>query len=310
MRQFHNFDEIEAYVLESGIKKVIALAGAHDSYALESLVHARRKGIAEGILIGHREEIRDLLQKLQEEESNYQIIDCQDNAEMTKIAVRLIHEGKADMPMKGLLHTSDFMRPVLNKETGLLPKGNILSQSTLIEDKEHNRFFQITDCAINIAPDVEQKKKIIRNAAQFSRLLGVEMAKVAVVSALEVVNPKIPSTVDAEALVRACREGELPGCIVEGPLGFDNAVSKEAAEHKGIESQVAGQADVLVVPELCCGNMLTKCFIFFTQMRSCGVLLGTEVPVIAVSRTDTPENKYRGILVSMLMAEKAGACHE
>lgn len=303
--QFHNFKEIEDYVLKSGIKKVIALAGAHDSYALEALVHARRKGLADGILIGHAAEIGRLLQDMGEEKAQYQIIDCQDNTEMTKIAVRLVHEGKADMPMKGLLHTSDFMRPILNKETGLLPKGNILSQATLIEDAGRGRFFQITDCAINIAPDVEQKKKIIMNAAGLANILGVETPKVAVVSALETVNPKIPSTVEAEALMQANKAGEMPGCIVEGPFGFDNAVSAEAARHKGIDSQVAGQADILVVPELCCGNMLTKCFIFFTDISCCGVLLGTQVPVIAVSRTDTPENKYRGILLCLLMAIKA-----
>ena len=149
------------------------------------------------------------------------------------------------MPMKGLLHTSDFMRPILNKETGLLPPGNLLSQVTLVEDQKEQKLFQITDCAINIAPNLEQKRKMIENAVGLAGCLGVRLPKVAVVSALEEVNPKIPSTVDAADLARDNREGRIRGCIVEGPLGFDNAVSREAAEHKGIDSQVAGQADII-----------------------------------------------------------------
>ena len=177
---------------------------------------------------------------------------------------------------------------------------------TLVEDQKEQRLFQITDCAINIAPNLEQKRKMIENAVGLAGCLGVGLPKVAVVSALEEVNPKIPSTVDAAELARDNREGRIRGCIVEGPLGFDNAVSREAAKHKGIDSQVAGQADIIVVPDLCSGNILTKSIIFFTNMPSCGTLLGTSVPVIAVSRTDTPENKYRGILVSLLCALTRG----
>lgn len=302
MDQFHSFLEIEEFVVKSGIKKTIALAGAHDSYALESLVHARKKGLAHGILIGHIREIRQLLEGMNEREEDYRLIDCPEEEEAAKIAVSLVHTKEAHMPMKGLLHTADFMRPILNKETGLLPKGKLLSQSTLVEDKKMHRLFQITDCAINISPDFEQKIKMIDNAVDLAACLGVSIPRVAVVSAVETVNQKIPSTVDAANLVKASQEGRLLRCIVEGPLGFDNAVSMEAANHKGIKSRVAGQADVILVPDLCCGNILTKSIIFFTDMPSCGVLLGTTVPVIAVSRTDTPENKYRAILVSMLCA--------
>lgn len=306
MNSFRSFSEIEEFVTGSGIRKTIALAGAHDSYALDSVIHARKKGLIEAVLIGHAGEIRRLLEERGEREADYRLSDCQGNAEASETAVRLVRSGEADMPMKGLLHTSDFMRPILNKETGLLPPGNLLSQVTLVEDQKEQRLFQITDCAINIAPNLEQKRKMIENAVGLAGCLGVGLPKVAVVSALEEVNPKIPSTVDAAELARDNREGRIRGCIVEGPLGFDNAVSREAAKHKGIDSQVAGQADIIVVPDLCSGNILTKSIIFFTNMPSCGTLLGTSVPVIAVSRTDTPEDKYRGILVSLLCALTRG----
>lgn len=302
MNSFHSFSEIEEFVVGSGIKKRIALAGAHDSYALDSVIHARKKGLVEAVLIGHEEEIRSLLKERGENEADYHLVNCENDPEAAEIAVRMVHEGEADMPMKGLLHTSDFMRPILNKKTGLLPPGNLLSQSTLVEDRKEHRLFQITDCAINIAPNLDQKRKMIENAVALAGCLGVELPKVAVVSALEEVNEKIPSTVDAASLANECREGKIKGCVVEGPFGFDNAVSREAAKHKGMKSQVAGQADIIVVPDLCSGNILTKSIIFFTNMPSCGTLLGTSVPVIAVSRTDTPENKYRGILVSLLFA--------
>ena len=222
--------------------------------------------------------------------------------ENARRAVAMVHEGKADMPMKGLLQTSAYMHAVLDKHMGLLPQGGLLSQSTLVEWTKEGRMFQITDCAINIAPDVQQKKKIVENAVRFAHRLGCECPKVAVVSAVEVVNPKIPSTVEAAALKQACLNGELPGCIVGGPLGLDNAVSLQAARHKGVTDPAAGSADILVMPELCAGNIFTKSITFFAGLRSAGVLLGTTTPVIATSRTDTPENKYHGILMSLLNA--------
>ena len=247
MNSFHSFAEIEEFVVQSGIRKTIALAGAHDSYALDSVIHARKKGLIEAVLIGHMDEIRGLLQERGEREADYRLVDCQGDREAAETAVRMIRQGEADLPMKGLIHTSDFMRPILNKETGLLPPGNLLSQSTLVEDKKAHRLFQITDCAINITPNLDQKRKMIENAVGLAGCLGVRLPKVAVVSALAEVNEQIPSTVDAANLAKECREGKIRGCVVEGPFGFDNAVSEESAKHKGIDSQVAGRADIIVV---------------------------------------------------------------
>lgn len=299
---FHNFQEIEEAILASGIKRTIALAGAHDSYSLEAVIEAKKKDLIHAVLIGKKEIIKELLIEFDENIDDYWIIDCQDDLRCTEIAVELIHQNKADLPMKGLLQTSDFMRPILNKQTGLLDEGNIISQATIVEYEKENRFFLITDCAVNIAPDVLRKKQIIRNAVTLTQRLGIETANVAILSAVEKINPKIISTVDAKELKQASEAGEFEQCIVSGPFALDNAISKAAAEHKRIDDPVAGNADILLVPDLCVGNTLTKSLIFFTEMKLAGTLLGTKAPLIAASRTDTPENKYRSILIGLLMA--------
>lgn len=299
---FHNFQEIEETILASGIKRTIALAGAHDSYSLEAVIEAKKKDLIHAVLIGKKDIIKELLVEFNESVDDYQIIDCHDDLRCTQIAVELIHQKKADIPMKGLLQTSDFMCPILNKQTGLLDEGNIISQATIVEYEKENRFFLITDCAVNITPDVLRKKQIIRNAVTLTQRLGIETANVAILSAVEKINPKIISTVDAEELKQASEAGEFEHCIVSGPFALDNAISKAAAEHKGINDSVAGNADILLVPDLCVGNTLTKSLIFFTEMKLAGTLLGTKVPLIAASRTDTPENKYRSILIGLLMA--------
>ena len=299
-----SFKEIEQYVIQSDIKKTIVLSGAHDSYALEAVIDAKRKGLVNAVLIGKKKEIEEILTSLNEDKSDYEIIDCQDDKECTKIAVKLIKEDKADIPMKGLLQTSDYLKPILNKQDGLLEAGNVLSQATVVEYSKEDRFFLITDCAINIDPDLERKKQLIINSAKLANQLGIEQVKVAAISALEIVNPKMSSTVDADLLRQANENGEMPGCIVYGPLAFDNAISKEAAMHKHIDSVVAGNADVILVPEICVGNALTKSLIFFTDLKMAGAVLGTTAPIIMTSRTDTPENKYNAILIALLQALK------
>ena len=297
---FCTFKQIEQYILASGVKKRIALAGAHDSYSLEAVVHARRQGVATALLLGDTAAISELLRGMDEPLEAYELIQCDTEDECARRTVALVHEGKADLPMKGLLQTSSYMRAVLDKQMGLLPPGGLLSQSTLVEWPQENRLFQITDCAINIAPGYEQKVKLIENAVVLAHKLGCELPKVAAISAVETVNPKIPSTVEADQLKAACAAGQITGCLVGGPLALDNAISLEAARHKGISDPVAGCADILVMPDLCAGNIFTKSLTFFAGMTSAGALLGTTTPVIATSRTDTPQNKYNGILVALL----------
>lgn len=300
---YHNFREIEETILASKIKKRIALAGAHDSYSLEAVIYAKNKGLISATLLGKVDEIRNILLSMNEDPTEYEMVECEDDEVSSKLAVAMVYDKRADIPMKGLIQTSSFMRAILDKEKGLLPSGGLICQSTIVEYPKENRLFQISDCAINIAPDYEAKVKIIENTVKLAKTLGIELPKVAIISALEVVNPKIPSTVDAQKLKQANEQKLIQGCIVGGPFALDNAISIEAAKHKGITDPVAGQADILVVPDLCTGNVLTKSLIFFSQMKTAGTLLGTTTPVIAASRTDTAENKYHAILIALLNAQ-------
>lgn len=298
--RFCTFKDIEDYVLKQGICKKVVLMNAHDSHSLPAVADAKRKGVITAALIGNGERIAEMLKGLGEPVADYEIIHNTDDAECARQAIAMVKEGRADYPMKGLMQTADFMRAILDKENGLLPPGNLLSQATIVEHPADHKMFLVTDCAINIAPDYDQKVKIVENAVSLAHKLGYEKPKVAAVSALEIPNPKIPSTMDARALQEANEQGQITGCIIGGPLALDNAVSAEAARHKGVRGPVAGDADILLMPDLAAGNIFTKSLTFYANMTSAGTLLGTSTPVIAASRTDTPQNKYYAILIALL----------
>lgn len=293
---FRSFKEVEEHILANGICKTIALAGAHDEPALSALIEAKRKGVVKGILIGYAAGIREILDKYEEPETDYEIIDEPDEKAAAALAVAKVKDGSADIPMKGLMQTSSFMRAILNKQTGLLPPGQILNQSTVLVWPEKNRIMFAADCAVNISPDVEDKKKILKNEVDLAHAFGIEMPKVAVVSALEKVNEKIPSTVDAAAL----KAEKWEKCIVDGPFALDIAVDAESAKHKGVESPVAGDADILIMPDLCAGNVFHKTLHFFAHLETAGALCGTQMPVVMTSRTDSPAAKYNSILTAIV----------
>ncbi len=300
---FASFQEIESYIKNNGTRKRIALAGAHDDDALAAVVNAYRKGVITAILIGHEDKIRELLADLGEKAEDYEIIHTEGEQECARLAFEMVKKGKVDIPMKGLMLTSTFMRAILHKEGGFVPEGALLSQATVLEYTKENRLIVISDCAVNIAPDYAQKVKILNNAVLLAGKLGAETSKAAAIAPVEVVNPAIQATIDAAMLSKAAERGQIKNCIVDGPLALDNAVSKEAARHKGIESEIAGAADILLMPDLNTGNVFTKSLVYFTDMPSAGTLNGTTSPVIMTSRTDTPENKYHSILTAILQAE-------
>lgn len=297
---FRTFEEINDYVLKNKIVKTIALANAEDDNALEAVVTAKRKGLVKAILIGNIPKIKELLTKWNENIEDYEYIACSDEMESARIAVRLVKEKKADFPMKGLMLTSSFMRAILDKEKGLIEPGHLLSQSSVIEFKEENRLILVSDCAVNINPDADKKIKITQNAIDLANTLGIKKPNVALLAALEKVNPTIQSTVDADIISKY--EGFKNAGTVYGPLALDIAISKEAAKHKGITSQVCGNADILIVPDLNSGNIFSKGLVFFAHLKIAGVLLGTISPVVMTSRTDTPEDKYLAILMAILQS--------
>lgn len=295
---FNSFAEVEKHILENGIVKKIALCGAHDEPALSAVVEAKRKGVVTAALIGEDKEIRRLLAALGENAADYEIINEPDEVFAARLAVEMVRNGKADIPMKGLMQTSSYMRAILDKENGLLPEGHILSECTPFEYPDKGGMMFVTDCAVNIAPDLEAKVKIIKNAVKLANAFGIEKPRVACLSALEKVNPKISSTVEADALSKM----EWEDCAVEGPFALDNAVSEEAAKHKGIASEVAGKADILLCSCLDMGNVIHKSLSFFAHLNTAGALCGTNIPIIMTSRTDSPETKYNSILTAVLQS--------
>ncbi|PKM59993.1 MAG: hypothetical protein CVU99_10545 [Firmicutes bacterium HGW-Firmicutes-4] len=296
---FRSFKEMEEAVLGRGLKKRIALAGAHDEDALSAVVFAKRKQLVEAVLIGNVEIIKNLLRDMNEPEEDYDFIECYEETEAANIAFTMVKNKEADVPMKGLMQTSSFMRAILNKEKyGFVKDGDLLSQATVLETE--GRLMIITDCAVNIAPSYTEKVKIVKNALSLAKRLEIEKPNVAVITPVEVVNPNIQSTIDAAMLSKAGDRGQIKNCIIDGPLALDNALSEEACKHKGIESPVAGKADILLVPDLCTGNVLTKALVHFADIQSGGILLGTSVPVVMTSRSDKPENKFFAILSAVL----------
>lgn len=296
---FCTFDEIENYVVERGLAKKVALCGAQDKPALEAVVGAKKKGVISVVLIGAEEEIRAILAELGENADEYEIINEPDENLSAKTAVKMVKEGKADIPMKGLMQSSSYLRAILDKENGILPEGKILSECTVFEFPKQGRFMFAGDCAMNITSGIAEKVEIIKNSAELARKFGIEVPKVACLSAPEKVNPKMQSSVDAAELAAMDWHGE---CEVEGPFALDNAVDLETAQHKGIAGGVAGRADVLLMASLDMGNVFHKAIHFFANAKMASALCGTQHPVIFTSRTDSPEGKYNSILLAVMQA--------
>lgn len=298
---FTNFKEMEAFVLSQGVKKRIALANAHDEPALSAVVNAKKKGVVEGTLIGKADMIVEMLHDMGENEKDYEIIDFDgEELDAAKVAVKLVREGKADIPMKGILQTSNFAKAILNRETGLIPESGrrLVSQVGVCEYE--GRFLMITDAAINIAPDVETQIGIVENALPVAKALGLDCPKVAVLSAVETYNEKMPSTVSADEIAKR----GIDGCIISGPLALDGAISMESVKHKSIQDPVAGQADILLVPFIEVGNVLYKAVTYIAGKTMASSICGASCPVIITSRADTPDSKYYSILLAVLRCMK------
>ncbi len=294
------FDEIYNVVTSAGTKKKVALAAAHDFDALTSAAGARKIGLADFVLIGNVEEIKAILTKMGENLDDYEYVDTKSDAESAAVAAKMVADGTADAPMKGILHTSIFLKAILNSQLGLVDKKALISQATVLYFEKENRMMMITDCAINIMPTFEEKMKIAQNAVDFCRKMQIDTPKVAIVTPLEEVKNSIPSTVDAAMLAKAGDRHQIKNAIVDGPLALDNALSLEAAKHKKIDSPVAGQADILVMPDLNAGNILDKSLRFFADYKTAGVVLGAKFPLIMTSRSDSAANKLNSIACAML----------
>src|SRR6056297_734018 len=295
-----NFEEVFQTIKSKGPKK-IAVACAQDVDVLKAVDNAKKQGIAEAVLIGNQEMIEANASENGIHLSEYEIIDIDDMKAASMKAVELVSSGKADMVMKGLVDTSIFLKAVLDKEKGLRT-GNVLSHVALFELPKYHKFLVITDAAMNIVPDLKAKKMIIENSLMVTKALGIARPKVAVLCAKEKVNPKMSATVEADKLQRMNEAGEIKNCDVAGPLALDNAISKDAAKLKGITNPVAGDADVLLAPNIESGNILYKALGFLAESKGAGVIVGTTAPVILTSRADDEDSKLNSIALGALMA--------
>lgn len=298
------FDDVIAKVKGCGMKK-IAVAAAQDSAVLEAVREAKAQGIAEAVLVGDEAKIREIAAEIGMDLDGYRIIDEPDMVQAALKAVKLAHDGEVDMYMKGLVDTKNFLKSVLDKEAGLRT-GGPLSHVAVFEVPGIHRLLFLTDVAFMTYPTLEDKIHIIQNTVPVCNACGIDNPKVAPLAAVEVVNPKMQVTVDAAELTRLCEEGQISGCVVDGPLSLDLAIDPEAAKHKGAtDRKIQGDADVLLFPDIHAGNLVYKCLVHTVPgIKNGCILTGTKVPVILTSRSDTFETKVNSIALAAVVAEE------
>ncbi|EEK87613.1 phosphate butyryltransferase [Bacillus cereus] len=285
-------------------KKTVAVAVAEDHEVIEAVAKAIKLQLAQFRLYGNQEKIMGMLEEhgLQTSE-HVEVIAVMSSAEAAELSVKAVRNGEADVLMKGNIPTANILKAVLNKEWGLR-KGSVLSHVAAFEVPNYDRLIFVTDAAMNIAPDVTQKAAIIQNTVEVARAIGIDLPKVAPIAAVEVVNPAMQATIDAAMLTQMNRRGQIKDCIVDGPLALDNAVSQIAAEHKGIVSDVAGKADILLVPTIEAGNVLYKSLVYFADAKVGAMIAGAKAPIVLTSRADSAETKVYSLALAVATASK------
>lgn len=299
------FDDLLQKVSQCSKKKV-AVAVAQDDAVLEAVKAAKERGIADAILVGDENKIRAIADEMGMDLTDFEIIHEEDNYTAALKAVSLVHDGRADMYMKGLIDTKGFLKSVLDKEVGLRT-GKPLSHVCVFEIKGIDHLLFLTDVAFIPYPTLEDKVNIIENTVEIVKACGIDNPKVAPLAAVEVVNPKMPVTVEAAELAKMNEEGKITGCIVDGPLSLDLAIDPKAAEHKGAtDRKIQGDADVLLFPDIHAGNLVYKCLVHTAEVKNGNILTGTKAPVILTSRSDDFETKVNSIALGAVVAEELG----
>jgi phosphate butyryltransferase len=297
------FDEIIAKVSECD-KKTVAISVAQDTAVLEAVAEAKKRGIADAILVGDEDKIREIAASINMDLSGTRIIDEKDDIKASLRAVKLAHDGEADMYMKGLIDSKNFLKSVLDKEVGLRT-GGALSHVCVFDVPGIDRLLFLTDVAFMTYPTLEDKVDIINNTLPVVRACGIEIPKVAPLAAVEVVNAKMPVTVEAAELTKMNEEGKITGCIIDGPLSLDLAIDPEAAQHKGAtDRKIQGDADVLLFPDIHAGNLVYKTIVHLLNVKNACILTGTKVPVILTSRSDSFETKVNSIALAAVVSEE------
>ena len=289
-----NFRQLVEEV-KSSKNRMISVAVAQDLDVLEALEKAQKSDLADAILVGDQKKIENLAKDNKIKLSDFDIMDITDENEAVKRSVNLIREGKADILMKGLCSTAALMKNVLDKENGLRQSG-LLSHLAIFEIASYHKLILMSDAALNIAPTLEEKISISENAIAIAHRLGIEKPKVALITAVEKINPgKMPATTDAAVISKMADRGQIKGALVDGPLALDNAFSRKSCEVKGIVSEVGGDADIAIVPEIESGNIFYKLMSYLAGAKTAGIIIGSKVPIVLTSRSDSDETKFLSI---------------
>jgi phosphate butyryltransferase len=284
-------------IVRGGPRKKLVLAAAQDQNSLGAVVKAWKENIIEPILIGDKELIQNICTLNNYDISGVRIVHEPDTDMSVEIAVRMVSSKQADILMKGKVGTSTLLKCVLNKEWGLRT-GNLLSHFALFEVETYHKVIAVTDVAMNIAPNLQEKIAIVNNSVACLIKLGYSMPKIAVLGAVEMVNENMEATLHAALLSKMNQRDQIKNCIIDGPLAFDNAISLESARHKGIKSEVAGETDLLLMPDIEVGNVLYKSLVFFAKAKVASIILGAMVPIVLTSRSDSEQAKFDSILLS------------
>ncbi len=291
------FDSI--YRSVKGGRKKLAVAHPYGADVITALETARKEDIARSILVGDREKIIRSFDSAGASSDDYEIVDVPDEWDGALKSAELVSTGAADALMKGKLPTAVFLKAALDQNKGLRT-GGVLSHIVLLESKKLGRMFMITDSGMFPFPELKDKVKILENAIEYAHRIGWEVPRVAVVTHVETVNPAMQATVDAALLAKMNVRGQIKGAIVEGPLGLDNALSLEAAEIKGIDSPVAGNADILLVPDVVSGNLMAKAIMYTAECSFGGIVVGGKAPIIMLSRADNAETKLNSVVMGLI----------
>jgi len=295
-------EDLRAIVANEPVKKLV-LAAAQDQQSLSAVLRAAQDGVIEPILIGDKEAIQNISVSSGFDISGLRIIHEPDMDKAVEMAVKMVSSKQADVLMKGKVGTSTLLKCVLNKEWGLRT-GHLLSHIALFEVDTYHKLIAVTDVAMNIAPNLQDKIAIVNNSISCLHKLGIPNPKVAVLGAVEMVNENMEATLHAALLSKMNQRDQIRGCIIDGPLAFDNAVSIESAQHKGIRSEVAGDTDLLLMPDIEVGNVLYKSLVFFAKAKVASVILGAMAPIVLTSRSDTEQAKYDSILLAAAASKK------
>lgn len=291
-----NFAQLVQRLKENAPKRV-AVVAAEDKHTLEALLLAYQNGIATPILIGNAPVISAYLEEVGFPADAAFVVQADSHEEAAQKAVAMIHDGEADFIMKGLLETATLMKIIVSKESNLRT-GRVMSHLAFLEVPTYHKLLAVTDVALNTTPDLAQKRQILENAVLTMRNMGIDKPKVAVMAAAEEVNPKLSESVDAYELKQLNLAGEITGCVVEGPLSYDLAIDKEAVAIKRFNSEVAGDTDLMLVPNLVAGNLLIKALTFSGGAKAAGFIVGAKVPVVLTSRSSTVEDKYMSVVLA------------